>query len=90
MNLPVYPELPGTKPLTKEHTWWDSWLQLHMQQRMAYLVISRRRGPLSYEGSMLQCQGQELAVGELVSKGLGEGMGGGCFSEGKPGKRNNI
>jgi hypothetical protein len=20
---------------TKEHTWWDSWLQLHMQQRMA-------------------------------------------------------
>jgi hypothetical protein len=24
------PELPGTKPPTKEYTWKDSWLQLHM------------------------------------------------------------
>jgi hypothetical protein len=24
------PEFPGTKPPTKEYTWWDSWLQLHM------------------------------------------------------------
>ena len=30
MNQPVTPELPGTKPPTKENTWWDSWLQLHM------------------------------------------------------------
>ncbi|KRY94697.1 hypothetical protein T4B_1720 [Trichinella pseudospiralis] len=30
MNQPVPPELPGTKPPTKEYTWWDSWLQLHM------------------------------------------------------------
>ena len=24
------PELPGTKPPTKEYTWKDPWLQLHM------------------------------------------------------------
>jgi hypothetical protein len=24
------PELPGTKPLTKEYTWRNTWLQLHM------------------------------------------------------------
>jgi hypothetical protein len=28
--LLVTPELPGTKPPTKEYTWWDLWLQLHM------------------------------------------------------------
>jgi hypothetical protein len=27
---PEPPELPGTKPPTKEYTWRDSWLQLHM------------------------------------------------------------
>jgi hypothetical protein len=27
---PPPPELPGTKPPTKEHTWRDPWLQLHM------------------------------------------------------------
>ena len=27
------PELPGTKLPTKEYTWRDQWLQLHMQQR---------------------------------------------------------
>jgi hypothetical protein len=30
MNQPVPPELPGTKPPTKEHTWRDSRLQLRM------------------------------------------------------------
>jgi hypothetical protein len=34
MNYPVPSELPETKPLTKEYTWWDSCLQLHMYQRM--------------------------------------------------------
>jgi hypothetical protein len=24
------PELPGTKPPTKEYTWRDPWLQIHM------------------------------------------------------------
>jgi hypothetical protein len=24
------PKLPGTKPPTKEYTWWVPWLQLHM------------------------------------------------------------
>ena len=29
-NQLVPPELPGTKPPTKEYTWRDPWLQLHM------------------------------------------------------------
>ena len=32
-----------------------------------------------------ECQGQEVGVGGLVSKGTGEGIGGGCFLEQKPG-----
>jgi hypothetical protein len=40
-------ELPGTKPSTKEYTWRDPWLHLHMYQRMALLDISGRRGPWS-------------------------------------------
>ena len=89
MNQPVPPELPETNPPTKEHILWDSWLQLHMPQRMAQSDINWGRGPLSYEGSMPQCgecQGQEAGVGEMVSKGRREGLKGGCFSEGKPGK----
>jgi hypothetical protein len=30
MNQPVPLELLGTKPPTKEYTWWDPWLQPHM------------------------------------------------------------
>ena len=30
INQPDLPELPGNKPPTKEYTWRDSWLQLHM------------------------------------------------------------
>jgi hypothetical protein len=51
---------------------------------------------LSYEGSMPQCgecQGQEVGVGGLVSKGRGDRIGGvgeGCFSEEKPGKRKTF
>ena len=33
-----------------------------------------------------ECQGQEAGVGGLVSSGRVEGIGIGCFSEGKPGK----
>jgi hypothetical protein len=60
-----------------------------MQQRMALLDINERRGPLSYEGSMPlgECQGQEAGVGGLVSREKGDGIRGGCFLEGKPGKR---
>jgi hypothetical protein len=61
-----------------------------MQQRMALWDINGMRGPLSYEGSMPQyvwgCQGQKGGVGGLVSRGRGEGIEGGCFSEGEPGK----
>jgi hypothetical protein len=70
MNKPVSLELPGTKPPTKEHTWWDSWLQLYMQQRIAWLVINGRRGDLSYENSMPLCGGM-----------LGPGIGSGLFGE---------
>jgi hypothetical protein len=30
IKQPETPELPGTKPLTKECTWSDPWLQQHM------------------------------------------------------------
>jgi hypothetical protein len=57
MNQPVAPELPGTKPPTKEYTWIDQWFQLHMYQRMALLDNSGKRGPWSCEGLMPQCRG---------------------------------
>jgi hypothetical protein len=44
----THPELPGTKPSTKEYTW----LQLHMWQRVALTCIKGRRGPWSYESSI--------------------------------------
>jgi hypothetical protein len=52
-NQQYSPELPGTNPPTKEYTWRDSWLQPHMQQRMALSGINDRRGFWSYEGLML-------------------------------------
>jgi hypothetical protein len=52
---PSSPELPGTKPLTKEYTWRDPWLQMHMQQRMAFSCTNRSRGPWSCEGLVPQC-----------------------------------
>ena len=36
--------------------------------------------------SVVEWQGQEVGVGGLVSRGRGEGIEGGCFSEGEPGK----
>jgi hypothetical protein len=36
--------------------------------------------------SIGDCQGQEVGVGGLVSRGRGKGIGGGCFPEGKQGK----
>jgi hypothetical protein len=36
--------------------------------------------------SVKECQAQEAGVDGLVSMGSGEGIKGGCFSEGKPGK----
>jgi hypothetical protein len=45
-----------------------------MMQRMAWLDINGKRGPLSYEGCMPQCggmQGQKAGVGGLVSRGAG-------------------
>ena len=50
------PELPGTKPPTKEYTWRDPWLQPHMWQRMAWLDISARRGPWAWGFSMPHCR----------------------------------
>jgi hypothetical protein len=35
--------------------------------------------------SVGECQGKEVGIGGLVSSWRGEWIGGGCFSEGKPG-----
>ena len=45
INQPDLPELPGTKSPTKEYTWRDPWLQLHMQQRMALSMGGEALGP---------------------------------------------
>jgi hypothetical protein len=42
---PDHPELPGTKPPTKEYTWKDSWLQLHMWQRVVLSGINGNGSP---------------------------------------------
>ena len=48
----------------------NSWLQLHMQQRTAQLVINVRRGPWSCEGSIPQYRG--LPVPGRGSRWVGE------------------
>jgi hypothetical protein len=59
MNQPdsPAPELPVTKPPTKEYTRRDLWPQLHMWQRMALSGINGRTGPWSSEDLMSQCGG---------------------------------
>jgi hypothetical protein len=66
-NQTLSPELPGTKPLTKEYTWRNLWLQPHMYQRMALLGINGRRDPWSYEGLCRLCE-----VGESGMDGRGK------------------
>ena len=47
INQPDILYLPGTKATTNEYTCRNSWLQLHMKQRMALSYINERRGPWS-------------------------------------------
>ena len=88
VNPPDPSELPVTKPPTKEYTWRDPWLQLHVWQRMALSGINRRRGPWSCESSIPQCKGM-LGSGSKSGWFGEQAEGGGIrgFSEGKPGKR---
>jgi hypothetical protein len=72
INQPDPPELPGTKPPTKEYTWKDPWLQ--PQQRIALSGINGRRVPWSYEGSILQCRGMPGTT--LIEAGGGAVSGG--------------
>ena len=90
INQSDTPELPGTKPPTKEYTERDLWLQPHMYQRMVLLGINGRKGPCSCEGPMPQCRGMSGQGGRSGwiwehphrSKGLKDGNG---VSEGKTG-----
>ena len=86
-NIINQPEIPGTKPPSKEYTWSDPWLQLHLLQRMALLGISGQRGSWSCEDLMSSedWQGREVGVGGWVNT-LIEG-GGGC-GRGLRGERN--
>ena len=75
MSHPVLPELPGTKPSTKEYTQSCPLLQTHRQQKMALLDIKGRRGPWSWKGSMLQCRampGQGRGRGLIGEPGKGK------------------
>jgi hypothetical protein len=61
INQPDSPDLPRNEPPTKEYTWRDPRLQLHMQVHMS--GINGRRGPWSCEGSMPQWGGRSGWVG---------------------------
>jgi hypothetical protein len=79
MNQPVPPELPGTKPPTKEKHG-----VTHGSSRMCSRGWPSRSsmggkalGPVKVLcPSVGECQGQEAGVGRLVSRGRGEGIGG--------------
>ena len=78
MSQPVPPEIPGIKLTTKDYTWWDSRLQLNVQQRMAQLVFNGRRGPLSCESSMPHCRempGSRRGSGQVRIAGGGRKQG---------------
>jgi hypothetical protein len=47
INQPVFPELSGSKPQTKEYTWRDPWLQQHVYQKMVLSDNNGRKGPWS-------------------------------------------
>jgi hypothetical protein len=66
----VSPELPETKPPTKENTWWDSWLQLPSRSSMGGEALSQPVKVLC--PSIGECQGQEAGVGGLGSRGRWE------------------
>jgi hypothetical protein len=72
INQAVPSQLPGTKPPTKEYTWWGD-------SAPAAYVAEDGPGPVKEE-----CQEKEAGVSGLVSRGRRAGMGGG--SEGKWGK----
>ena len=50
----IIPELPETKPPTKEYTWRDTWLQLHIPEDA--LMWHQWERPWSYKGLMPQCR----------------------------------
>jgi len=82
INQPDTPELPGTKPPTKDYTWGNPWLQQYMKQRMALLGINGRRGPWSREDSFPQGRGMSGWGGKKECMGgsgstLMEARGGG-------------
>ena len=51
-----YPVPPESRPPTKEWTWRNPWLQIHMLQRMALSDSNGRGGPWSLRGLMPQCR----------------------------------
>jgi hypothetical protein len=62
INQPYSPELPETKLPTKDYTWRDSWLQVHMQQKIDFFGINGRRGPWFCGDSMPQWRGKTRTV----------------------------
>jgi hypothetical protein len=80
MNQPVPPELPGTKPPTKEYTHggthdsscicsrgWPCWTSMKREA----LGPEKARCP-----SVGECQDREAGVGWSVSRGREDGIGG--------------
>jgi hypothetical protein len=82
MNYPVPPELPGTKAPTKEYTWWDSFICSRgwpSQTSMGEEALGTVKVLCPRVGG---CQGQEVRVGVIVSRGREEAIGEGGFQRG--------
>ena len=89
MHHSVLPELPGTKPSTKEYTQSYPWLLTHQQQRMVLLDTNGRRGFWLWKDFMPSCiripgQGSR---GGLIGE---EEMAYGISREGRTRKGDNI
>jgi hypothetical protein len=56
------PQIPRTKPPTKEYSWNNPWLQFHMEQRTALSIINWRKDPWFCEGLIPHCRGITLEM----------------------------
>jgi hypothetical protein len=71
IRWPGHPVLPESRPLTKECTWRDPWLQILMQQRMAMPYSNGRGVPWSRGGLMPQSRRMLERLGGRVWVGGG-------------------
>jgi hypothetical protein len=77
MNQPLSPELPGTKPPTKEYMWRDHGSSCICNRGWpCWSSIGEVLGPVKAQcPSVGENHDRETGVGVLVSRGSGDGIG---------------